>query len=111
MQFDDRPSLYQVLIQSLRAQNGQQLKLWVSFQELSLTALYKLPSENKTVWRNVKNVNLSLKYQKWTKFAWWGVSYCTTNIEILESEEFSSKMRWRTLFSIECINGKSLVNH
>jgi hypothetical protein len=111
MQFDGGPSLYLLLNQSLRGENRDQLKPWFSFLKLFLTALYKLPSQSKTVWRGVKNVDLSEKYKTGRKFAWWGVSSCTTNIELLESEEFLGQEGQRTLFSIECINGKSVGNH
>jgi NAD:arginine ADP-ribosyltransferase len=111
MQFDDGPSLYLLLNQSLRAENRDQLKPWFLFLKLFLTSLYKLPSQCKTVWRGVRDVDLSSTYKKGTKFAWWGVSSCTTDIEVLESDEFLGKHGLRTIFSIECINGKSIGNH
>jgi hypothetical protein len=111
MEFTDGPCLYRILNRSLRAENRQELKPWFSFLKLFLTALYKLPSVNRTVWRGVKNVDLSGKYKPGTKFAWWGVSSCTTRLDILESEEFLGRTGQRTLFTIECINGKSIVDH
>jgi hypothetical protein len=111
MQFSSGPSLYQLLNQSLRAENRDELKPWFLFLKLFLTALYKLPSECKIVWRGIKNVDLSSKYIKGTKFVWWGVSSCNTNIEILESNSFLGKTGERTIFSIECFNGKSVINH
>jgi hypothetical protein len=111
MQFGGGPSLYQLLNQSLRAENREELKPWFLFLKLFLTALYKLPSQSTIVWRGIKNVDLSSKYKRGTKFAWWGVSSCNTNIEILESNTFLGKTGERTIFSIECIHGKSIVNH
>ena len=111
MEFDVGPSLYQILNRSLRAENRQELKPWFSFLKLFLTALYKLPSERRTIWRGIKNVDLSSKYQLGDTFAWWGVSSCTTSINILESDGFLGKTGERTLFSIECIHGKSIGNH
>ena len=95
MQFHGGPSLYLLLNQSLRAENREELKPWFSFLKLFLTALHKLPSQSKTVWRGVKNVDLSSKYKTGTKFAWWGVSSCTTHIEVLESNQFLGKT-WTT---------------
>ncbi|CAF4619146.1 unnamed protein product, partial [Rotaria sp. Silwood2] len=94
MQFDGGPSLYLILNQSLRAKNREELKPWFSFLKLFLAALYKLPSKSGTVWRGVR-----------------GVSSCTTHIEVLESEQFLGKHGQRTLFSIECMNGKSVAAH
>ncbi|CAF4960217.1 unnamed protein product, partial [Rotaria sp. Silwood1] len=111
MQFDGGPSLYQLLNQSLRAENREELKPWFSYLKLFLTALYKLPSQSGTVWRGIRDVDLNSKYKTGTKFAWWGVSSCTTHIEVLESNQFLGKHGKRTLFSIECINGKSVAVH
>ncbi|CAF1006697.1 unnamed protein product [Adineta steineri] len=111
MEFDGGPSLYYLLNQSLRAENRNELKPWFSFLKLFLTALYKLPSQSTTVWRGIRNVDLTSKYKTGTKIAWWGVSSCTTNIEVLESEQFLGKNGLRTLVSIECFNGKSIINH
>ena len=111
MQFDGGPSLYHLLNQSLRAENRGELIPWFSYLKLLLTAFYKLPSQGGIVWRGVRDVDLSSKYKKGTKFAWWGVSSCTTDIEVLESEQFLGKHGLRTLFSIDCINGKSIVKH
>ncbi|CAF1462503.1 unnamed protein product [Rotaria sordida] len=111
MQFDGGPSLYLLLNQSLRAKNREELKPWFSFLKLFLTALHKLPSKSGIIWRGVRGIDLSFKYKTGTKFAWWGVSSCTTHIEVLESDQFLGKHGQRTLFSIECINGKSVVAH
>jgi hypothetical protein len=71
MQFHSGPSLYHSLNQSLRAENRDQLIPWFSFLKLFLTALHKLPSQTKTVWRGVRDIDLSSKYKTGTKFAWW----------------------------------------
>ncbi|CAF3314654.1 unnamed protein product [Rotaria socialis] len=111
MQFDGGCSLYSLLNESLRAENRGELLPWFSFLKLFLTALHKLPSRSGIVWRGIKGVNLSSKYKTGTKFAWWGVSSCTTHVEVLEADEFLGKHGQRTLFSIECINGKSVAKH
>ena len=83
MQFDNGPSLDHLLNQSLRAEEREELKSWFSFLKLFLTALYKLPSQRETVWRGIRDIDLSSKYKTGTKFVWWGVSSCTTNIEVI----------------------------
>ncbi|CAF4258006.1 unnamed protein product, partial [Rotaria sordida] len=105
------PSLYLLLNQSLRSKNREELKPWFSFLKLFLTGLYKLQSKSGIVWRGVRGIDLSSKYKTGTKFTWWEVSSCTTYIEVLESDQFLGKHGQRTLFSIECINGKSIVAH
>jgi hypothetical protein len=111
MEMDDGPSLYSLFNESLRAAIRDNLKPWFLYLKLFLTALYKLPSQNKRVWRGIKGVDLSSQYKAGTKFAWWGVSSCTADMKLLESEKFLGKTGQRTLFSIECINGKSIGKH
>ncbi|CAF4964410.1 unnamed protein product [Rotaria sp. Silwood1] len=45
------------------------------------------------------------------KFAWWGVSSCTMTPDALEATDFLGKTGTRTLFSIECVSGKSIKKH
>lgn len=111
MQFRNGPSLYKILNETLRTEDRETLKPWFLYLKLFLTALYKLPSESQTVWRGIKNVDLSSKYKKDSKFVWWGVSSCNTSIDILESNTLMGKTGVRTIFSIECLDGKSVVNH
>ncbi|CAF4429100.1 unnamed protein product, partial [Adineta steineri] len=42
---------------------------------------------------------------------WWGISSCTISLEVLQKEDFLGTKGLRTLFSIECQNGKSAVSH
>jgi hypothetical protein len=111
MQFDGGPSLYVLLNRSLRAAIRDDLKPWFLYLKLFLTALHKLPSQTRRVWRGIRGVDLSPKYKTGTKFAWWGVSSCTADMQLLESELFLGKTGQRTLFSIECINGKAVGAH
>ncbi|CAF3801180.1 unnamed protein product [Rotaria sp. Silwood1] len=69
MQFDDGKSLYELLNQALRTENRGELKTWFSYLKLFLTALHKLPSQSGTVWRGIRDVDLSSKYKTGTKFA------------------------------------------
>ncbi|CAF3769605.1 unnamed protein product [Rotaria socialis] len=111
MQFDGGPSLFYVLNRTLRAENRKNLVPWFSFLKLFLTAVYKLPSCAQTVWRGVRDVDLSSKYPKGKKLAWWGVSSCTTNVEVLKNNQFLGNTGTRTIFSIECQNGKPIKLH
>lgn len=111
MEFDGGPSLYLLLNRSLRAEIREDLKPWFLYLKLFLIALCKLPSRKTRIWRGIRNVDLSSKYKVGMKFAWWGVSSCTADMKLLESEKFLGKTGQRTLFSIECINGKSIAAH
>jgi hypothetical protein len=111
MEFGIEPSLYKVINAALRAENREALKPWFSFLKLFLTALYKLPLCAQTVWRGVRDVDLSSKYPNGRKFVWWGVSSCTHNVDVLKSDSFLGNQGIRTLFCIECKNGRPIGSH
>ncbi|CAF1212862.1 unnamed protein product [Adineta steineri] len=105
-------SLYIVLNEILRSPNrAELLPPWFKFLKLFLTALSKLPLVGRrTIYRGVK-LDLRNQYIKGTKTVWWGFSSCTSSIEVLENEQYFGKTGTRTLFSIECDNGKDIRQH
>ncbi|CAF1008719.1 unnamed protein product [Adineta steineri] len=102
--------LYYVLNKTLRTENRQKLRPWFSYLKLVLTALQKLPAEKQTIWRGV-TLDLSQQYEVGKRYVWWAFSSCTRSLAILESEQFLGKHGSRTLFSIECQNGKKIRSH
>ncbi|CAF4367686.1 unnamed protein product [Rotaria sp. Silwood2] len=111
MNFCDGPSLYEVFNQALRAKNRQDLRPWFKLLKLFLTALHKLPSHAQTVWCGARNIDLSSKYPKGKKLAWWGVRSCLTSLELLQSTQYLGQTGDRAVFAIECLNGKSISLH
>ncbi|CAF1496231.1 unnamed protein product [Adineta steineri] len=99
-------SLYAQLNRTLRAELREQLTVWFSYLKIFLTALYKLPSIKKTVWRGVHG-DVSEHYKK--DYIWWGFSSCTETMDVLE--QFIGRTGVRTIFMIECLNGKNIRNH
>jgi hypothetical protein len=106
----DETCLYRVLNETLRSEDRNKLKPWFPYLKLFLTALYKLPSFEGLVWRNVK-VDVSENYQQGHTGTWWGVTSTTTNSEIFESDNIADKHGKRTLFLIECKHGKCIKSH
>ncbi|CAF1331812.1 unnamed protein product, partial [Didymodactylos carnosus] len=90
----------------LRSQNRDTLIPWFSYLKLFLTALYKLPSFKGTIWRGVSG-NISDQYDE--DQIWWGASSCTETMNVMEG--FVGLDGVRTLFNIECINGKAIRSH
>jgi hypothetical protein len=64
-------SLYLNLNTALRAQNRDLLVPYFGYLKLILSALWKLQSVKKTVWRGVK-ADLSSQYPVGKTFVWWG---------------------------------------
>jgi hypothetical protein len=64
-------SLYLNLNTALRAQNRDVLVPYFGYLKLILSALWKLQSVKKTVWRGIK-ADLSSQYPVGKTFVWWG---------------------------------------
>jgi hypothetical protein len=103
-------SFYFILNNALRAENRQRLKPWFRYLKVVLTALSKLPSAHRCVYRGVR-ADLHQLYPKGKIFVWWGFSSCTLTLEVLQSEDFLGKKGNRTMFTIECDAGKDVRNH
>jgi hypothetical protein len=99
-------SVYTLLNKKLRSEQRNDLKSWRHYLKLFLTALHKLPSLKKTIWRGIRE-DVNDQYQE--DFIWWGVSSCTETMKIME--KFVGRAGVRTLFMIECINGKAIKSH
>jgi hypothetical protein len=67
---DGYDSLYKLLNQRLRSADRKYLVRWFHYLKLFLTALYKLPSVRRTIWRGIHG-NVSDQYEN--DFIWWGV--------------------------------------
>lgn len=102
--------LYYILNATLRTENRQKLKPWLLYLKLILTALGKLPTEQQTIWRGVK-CNLNQQYENGKRYIWWSLSSCTTSLAVLESDQFLGKQGNRTLFNIDCQDGRSIQSH
>ena len=103
-------SLYVILNATLREEKRQKLIPWFRYLRLVLTALARLPSERHFVNRGVKE-DLRAQYPAGKTFIWWGFSSCTSNVGVLENEQFFGKTGTRTLFQIVCHTGKNIKNH
>ena len=102
--------LYFVLNETLRQENRQKLKPWFRYLKLFLTALSRLPSTHRTVYRGIKH-DLRHEYQREQTVIWWGFSSCTLTMDVLNNEQFLGSTGTRTLFAIECDSGKDIRQH
>jgi hypothetical protein len=102
--------LYFVLNTTLRSVDRGNLKPWFLYLKLFLTALSRLPSIYRSVFRGVK-LDLHADYPKGKTVVWWGFSSCTVSIDVLQSEMFLGTAGIRTMFTIECASGKDIREH
>jgi hypothetical protein len=104
-------SFYIKLNETLRSERRESLlPPWLLFLRLFMTALFKIQSTPRIVFRGIK-LDLRDKYLKGSTCIWWGFSSCTTKVEVLENNQFFGKAGTRSLFSIECNTGKSIKKH
>jgi hypothetical protein len=96
-------SFFSCLNETLRAENRQALKPWFAFLKLFMTALNKLPSIKKVVWRGVKG-NVTSIFTKTDMDIWWSVNSCTMDLKIVQL--FIGEKD--TLFAIEVMHGKDI---
>ncbi|CAF2489160.1 unnamed protein product [Rotaria sp. Silwood2] len=94
----------------LRSKDRSELIPYYFYLKLFLTALWKLKSVKKTVWRGAK-ADLSDQYPIGKSFIWWGFSSCIESFNDIQSDKFLGKKGRRTLFEIECETGKAINGH
>jgi hypothetical protein len=100
--------LFYKLNKTLRSDNRQQLRPWLLFLRLILTALSKLPSTSLTVYRGV-NMHYTNKYPKDATITWWSFSSCIKKNNQLEKRRLClTKTGKRTLIVISCYSGKDI---
>ncbi|CAM4839313.1 unnamed protein product [Rotaria magnacalcarata] len=103
--------VYFILNKTLRTANRRGLVPWFPYLKLLLTALWKLPSVRSIVWRGIRNVNLSDEYVEGNHYTWWNLSSCTDTLTVMETPQFLGNTGLRTLFSVECENGKDIKDY
>jgi hypothetical protein len=102
--------LYYVLNATLRVENRRKLVPWFLYLKLVLTALSRLPSVQRTVYRGIRG-DLHNPYKEGESVVWWGFSSCTTTMGVLQNDQFLGSSGTRTFFSIECTSGKDIQHH
>lgn len=106
----ENESLFYIVNSTLRLADRSALKPIMLYLKLFIGALEKLPSFYGFVYRGVSG-NISSGFVKGKRITWWGFSSCTRSLEVLSKDEFLDKDSQRTLFYIECMNGKSIKDY
>jgi len=96
-------SFFEFLNKALRTNERDNLKPWLPFLKLFITALWKLPSIRTTVWRGVCE-NVSSPFDTDDIHIWWNVNSCSIATNVAEAFIGNAG----TLFAIETIHGKDI---
>ena len=103
-------TLYFLLNKCLRSEDRDLLRHWFLYLKLIITALSKIPSASRLVYRGVR-LDLSREHPQGRNTIWWGFSSCTTSIKAVEKQAFLGTTGTRTLFKIGCYSGKDIHQH
>ena len=98
-------SFYRVLNQALRSEDRPALKIWFPFLKLFDTALSKLPTVRRNVWRGVVG-DIGRDLKKNEELTWWNISSCSLSVDIIK--DFLSTETQSTMFLIEAAHGKDI---
>jgi hypothetical protein len=96
-------SFFPCLNSALRVKNRHALKSWFAFLKLFITALEKLPSTKKTVWRGVEG-DVGSIFADGDVHIWWSVNSCSMDLKVVESYLSDTS----TVFAIDTIHGKDI---
>jgi hypothetical protein len=94
------------LNKALRAEDRHALKPWLAFLKLFITALLKLPSTEKTVWRGVSG-DVGTVFDDGDVHIWWSVNSCSPDISVVKQYLDNSS----TLFAIDASHGKNISEY
>jgi hypothetical protein len=101
-------SFYRVLNQALRSEDRPALKPWFAYLKLLDTALNKLPTIRRNVWRGVLG-DIGKDFQKNQMITWWSVTSCSLSVNVIK--DFLSSGTKSTLFLIEVAHGKDISGY
>ncbi|CAF0744039.1 unnamed protein product [Adineta steineri] len=99
-------SFYQVINRALRAEDRSSLEPWFAYLKLFDSAVQKLPTLRKNLWRGVPE-DITRLFKKGDEFIWWTISSCSTSLSTIQ-HFLGSKS---TVFLIEAINGKDISKY
>ena len=61
------------------ANKPEQMEPWFGYLKLLLSALFKIPSEHRLIWRGIKGY-ISNAYNTENQGTWWSLSSCTESV-------------------------------
>lgn len=109
--YTQESSLYKLMNARLRGQDRSSVKPFSPYIRLLLSALYKLPSVEKTnVFRGVK-VSIAHAFKNNQQKIWWTFTSTTTSSSVLQNDMFLGKDGNRTMFMIETSFGVDVCRY
>ncbi|CAF1509060.1 unnamed protein product [Adineta ricciae] len=96
-------TFFTLLNEALRSRNPNTIQPWLLYLKLFTTAIEKLPSCQKTIWRGIPNVN-EANFIVDQEITWWSISSCTISIDVISM--FVGDVG--SIFAINAISGRNI---
>ncbi|CAK8997360.1 unnamed protein product [Durusdinium trenchii] len=77
-------AIYRQLNAALRSEDRNKIKKYKPYLRLLFEALNRLPQQKRTLWRGI-GVDLYDQYSKGSTITWWGVSSCTSDVQVAKN--------------------------
>jgi hypothetical protein len=101
-----KPTLNSALNQALRSRNESMIEPWFGFLKLFNTALEKLPTVSRTIWRGM-HIDIAKSLRENEVIIWGCVSSCSSSMNTIGLYLDANSV----LCSIEAINGKYICGY
>ncbi|CAF0822122.1 unnamed protein product [Adineta steineri] len=108
MEISNDSSIYRILNETLHLEDRSKVFPWFGYLKLLHSAISKLPKFQGTIFRGI-NKDVTMTFEKDQRITWWGITSCSTSIDIISS--FLNKSSASTLFHIDCLNGRFISSY
>ena len=102
--------LYAVLNATVTSTDAEPLKRWFLYLKLLYTALMRLPSIHRTIYRGIK-ADVRKQYPKGKAIDWWYFTLCTHSLSVLQSEKYLGRTGPRSIITIDSHSSKDIQKH
>ena len=99
-----------VLSDSLTSTDPEPVKRWFLYLKLLYTALMRLPSSHRTIYRGIR-ADVRKQYPKGKAIEWLSFALCTHSLNILQSEKYLGRTGPRSIITIDCHSSKDIQKH
>ena len=99
-------TFFSCLNDKLRSKDRYAIKAWFAFLKLFISALEKLPSVRKTVWRGVPD-DIGSDFDDGEVHIWWSINSCSADMAVVKQYLDNNS----TIFAIEASHGKDISKY
>lgn len=99
-----------VLNETLNSFDQTKIHLWFLYLKLVITALIRLPSQKRTIYRGIQS-KVHRQYPKGKNIFWWDFALCTQSLELLQSDRYLNPKQTRTIITLDSYSSKDISRH